>query len=198
MVILIFGVSNVGKTVSGRILAQRLHYSFYDLDMEITKRQQMTLESFINKNPFPYERHKIKGKLLKDLVMENIDNNVVIAVSPIFYARFFNALLDLKQVLAIELQDTKEHIFQRLVFSDENDNIFEDEEYKEQHSEYYLKQIHEDIMYVKKIHKKIENKYFVNNQSVEQVVDGLIEMIQNICIEKDVLAANGDGEKESI
>ncbi|ABR50020.1 hypothetical protein Amet_3927 [Alkaliphilus metalliredigens QYMF] len=82
------------------------------------------------------------------------------------------------------MQDSKEHIFERLVFSDEEDNIFHDEFYKEQHRDYYLQDIHEDTVYVRRIFKKIGNKYFVNNRPVEQVVDELIVMIQNIYMNK--------------
>ena len=43
MTILLFGVSNVGKTASGEKLAQRLGYHFYDLDEVIKKVLQTTL-----------------------------------------------------------------------------------------------------------------------------------------------------------
>jgi hypothetical protein len=60
----------------------------------------------------------------------------------------------LEQVIAIELQDSKEHIFERLIFSDENDNQYEDVEYKEENRDYYIKDIHEDIVFAKKLFKK--------------------------------------------
>lgn len=179
MVIMLFGVTNVGKTVTGEKLAEKLNYSFLDMDEEIKKRFQTTLEKFMQEHPFPYERGQVKGKLLKDLLKEYKDN-IVIAVSPIYYARFFNSLLNLENVIAIELQDSEEHIFERLVFSDENDNIYKDDEYKEKHKDYYINDIHEDIVYARKIFKKIENKYFINNRSVDQVVEELTAIIQNI------------------
>ncbi|NLK96538.1 MAG: hypothetical protein GX272_00445 [Epulopiscium sp.] len=52
---------------------------------------------------------------------------------------------NLENVIAIELQDSKEHIFERLVFSDENDNAYKDDEYKEKHKDYYMNNIHEDM-----------------------------------------------------
>ena len=179
MVIMLFGVTNVGKTVTGKRLAEKLGYSFFDLDDEIKKRFQMTLEIFIKENPYPYERGKIKGEILKDLISKN-KNNMVIAVSPIYYARHFNKLIDLEQVIAIELQDSEVNIFERLVFSDENDNVYEDDEYKEAHRDYYIKDIHEDIVLSKRLFKKIKNKYLINNRPVEKVVDDLILMIQQI------------------
>ena len=105
---------------------------------------------------------------------------MVIAVSPIYNARNFNSLLDLEQVIAIELQDSEEHIFERLVFSDEKDNVYKDDAYKEEHKDYYIKDIHEDIVFARGVFKKIENKYFINNRSVDQVVDELMVIIQNI------------------
>ena len=180
---MLFGISNVGKTVTGKKLAKELNYSFLDLDEEIKKSFQTSLEKFIQDYPYPHERYKIKGKILKDLLKEYKDN-MVIAVSPIYNARNFNSLLDLEQVIAIELQDSEEHIFERLVFSDENDNIYRDDLYKVQHRSYYIKDIHEDIVYARRVFKKIENKYFINNRPVDQVVDELIVMIQNISMNK--------------
>jgi shikimate kinase len=179
MVILLFGITNVGKTVTGDKLAERLNYTFYDMDEEIKKKFQTTMEKFMKDNPFSYERGRLKGKILSDIIREST-GNIVIAVSPIYYSRFFNRILELDQVNPIELQDSEENIFQRLVFSDEEDNIYKDDEYKEQHKEHYIKEIHEDIMYTKNLFKKIKNKYFMNNQPVDQVVDGLIDMIHNI------------------
>ena len=183
MVILLFGISNVGKTVTGEKLAEKLGYSFLDLDEEIKKRLQTTLERFMHDNPYHHERYIIKGKILRDLIDE-YKENVVIAVSPIYYARNFNSLLDLEQVIAIELQDAEEHIFQRLVFSDEEDNVYKDDEYKNLHKDYYIKDIHEDIIYARRAFQKIKNKYFINNRSVNQVVDDLIVMIKNKSMEK--------------
>lgn len=179
MVVMLFGISNVGKTVTGKKLAEKLNYEFFDLDEEIKKRFQTTLEKFMNEYPFPHGRAKVKGKNLRNLIDENKGNRVI-AVSPIYYSRNFNSLLDLDQVIAFELQDTEEHIFHRIIFSDDNDNIYKDDAYKEKHKIHYIKDIHEEILAVKRIYNKVKNKYFINNQSVDEVVDHLIDIIQSI------------------
>lgn len=176
MIILIFGVSNVGKTAIGKKLSELLNYPFFDLDHEIKVAFHTTLENFMKENPWPHERFKKKGIVLKNIIFGN-RGNMVIAVSPIYEARNFNSLLDMEQVIAVELQDTEEHIFERLVFSDENDNIYQDDEYKNAHKDYYMRDIHEDIVLVRKIFKKIRWKYFVDNKSIDQAAEELFAML---------------------
>lgn len=48
MTIYLFGVSNVGKTTTGELLAEKLGYVFYDLDEEVKKYFNVTLEEFVN------------------------------------------------------------------------------------------------------------------------------------------------------
>lgn len=183
MIILIFGITNVGKTEVGKKLAEKLEYPFFDLDEQIKKTFHTTLEEFMKANPWPHERFIIKGKVLRKTIDEN-GKDMVIAVSPIYHARNFNYLLGWENVIAVELQDTEEHIFERLVFSDENDNVYRDDEYKMQHKDNYMKDIHEDIMYVKRTFQKIQWKYFVDNKSVEQVAEELYQMLPMKILEK--------------
>lgn len=153
MIIMLFGISSVGKTATGDKLANKLKYTFVNLDEEIKKKCKMTLEDFIRNNPYLHERYKIKGVILKELIEEYKDN-FVIAVSSIYYSRNFNSLVELDKVIAIELQDTEEHIFERMVFSDENDNVYCDEEYKEKHKKHYIRDIRNDIVGAKQLSKK--------------------------------------------
>lgn len=49
MIILLFGISNVGKTTVGKLLAKRPNYQFYDMDEEIRKNYHTTNIGFINR-----------------------------------------------------------------------------------------------------------------------------------------------------
>lgn len=73
-----FGISNVGKSVTGELLASRLDYEFYDLDEEVN-----------------------------------------IAITPLTYIDPIQHLFSEKDILAVELLDSAENIFDRPVFSDE-------------------------------------------------------------------------------
>ena len=66
--ILLFGVSNVGKTTTGRLLADQLNAKFYDLDEEIKTAYGMTLEMFTEEYNDHRERAYHKSMLLEQLI----------------------------------------------------------------------------------------------------------------------------------
>lgn len=172
MNILLFGVSNVGKTTTGQLLASKLGYIFYDMDEEVKSYLHITLEEFVN-TVWPYERDKIRGEILGKLILRQEDK--VIAVTAMYYSRWFSKYLLRDDVTAIELQDSPEHIFSRLVFSDENDQVYKDDEYRDAHAAYYLREIKKDITYYRKAFSKITNKVNIDGDPPEKVVERLME-----------------------
>ena len=79
-------------------------------------------------------------------------------------------------MLAIELYDTPENIFDRLVFSDENDIIYTDDPYKNEHREYYMRDIRADLDWYGKIYAEIgiRNRVFIDNDLPANVVERII------------------------
>ena len=67
MNILLFGISNVGKTTTGVFLARELGYMFYDLDEEVKTRFLIPLEQFIQQYPLA-RRDRIRGQIIGDLL----------------------------------------------------------------------------------------------------------------------------------
>jgi len=61
-----------------------------------------------------------------------------------------------------------------------NSSCNRNDAYKNAHRDHYLKDIHKDIVYLKKTYSQIEHKFFMDNRSVDQVVDGLMEMLNII------------------
>lgn len=172
MNILLFGVSNVGKTSAGKILANTLGYLLHDVDEEVKVRNRTSLEDFVNNGTLE-DHDKMRGKIIRDLV--NLDKNIVIAVTPMSYLNYVKDSLDKDCVFPIELRDTAKNIFDRLVFSDEQDNLYHDDDYKNAHKKYYLGEIQKDINWYGKIYFNIEHKYDMNNESPDNVVDGIIK-----------------------
>ncbi len=125
-----------------------------------------------------------------------LQQNTVVAVTPMCYSICFNKYLKRDDVLAIELQDIPESVFDRLVFSDENDRVYRDDEYRDAHAAYYLNDIKEDITFYKRSFSKITNKYQMNHRSPEEVVKGLIETYGLLGIKETELAPSRRIKKE--
>jgi shikimate kinase len=172
MNILLFGVTNIGKTTVGELLAKELGYAFYDLDEEVKARCHVTLEQFVNTGSL-IERDRTRGDIL-GVILEK-GGSKVIAVTPMYYSRNFSKYFKREDVLPVELQDAPEHILDRLVFSDENDRLYKDDEYRDAHRAYYLREIKKDITCYKKAFARILNKYQMDGDPPEAVVRGLIE-----------------------
>ena len=78
--------------------------------------------------------------------------------------------------MLIELYDTPENIFSRLVFSDENDEIYTDDNYKNANKDYYMKDIQADLGWYGMVNAKIgiHNRVFVTDYSHGQARGVLI------------------------
>lgn len=178
MKILLFRITNVGKSTTGKALSEELNYDYDDIDDEI-KRRYKKIDSFREKFQNDYERHEKRGEILLDII-NKYEDNVVIAVSPIFYERFFISALKQPKVIAIELQDTPENILKRLVYADEDDNVYPLIIETKAERNYYLKDIKADIRYYKNAYKKIENKFNMQGDTTSEVIKRLIEYINTI------------------
>ena len=173
MKILLFGVSNVGKTTIGELLAERLGYKFYDLDEEVKCRLRMTIDEFVNTNDLRWKDQK-RGSIIKKIIQ--LEEDLVFAITPISYTDNFSTRIVRDDILAIELYDTAENIFSRLIFSDEHDTVYKDDDYKNEHRDYYLRTIQEDLDWYGKIYEEmgIRNRMLINNDAPEKVVDRII------------------------
>lgn len=173
MKILLFGISNVGKTTIGELLAERLGFKLYDLDAEVKAHFGITLEEFIHTADLRWRDHQ-RGIIIKRLLQS--EGDMVIAITPISYTENFKARIVGEDILAIELYDTPENIFSRLVFSDEHDIIYKYDDYKNEHKEYYLRDIQADLDWYGKIYAEIgiRNRMFIDNDSPTKVVDRII------------------------
>lgn len=173
MKILLFGVSNVGKTTVGTMLAKRLGYRFYDLDEEVKREFCTTLEEFVHMENLRWRDQK-RGRIIKKILSK--EENMVFAISPISYTDNFRTRIIAGDVLPIVLVDTPENIFERLVFSDENDMVYTDDVYKNTRKEYYMKDIRDDIEWYGGIFDRIGivNKFTITKGTVKNNVDRLI------------------------
>lgn len=174
MKILLFGISNVGKTTIGTMLAKQLGYSFYDLDEEVKKEFKMTLEEFVHTENLRWRDQK-RGRIIKKILAQK--ENMVFVISPISYTDNFGKRTTEDDILSIELVDTPANIFDRLVFSDIDDTIYKDDDYKNQRRDYYMADIKADLEWYGNVYSKIgvKNRFEINNDSPKTAVKRLIK-----------------------
>ena len=170
--ILLFGVSNVGKTTAGTLLAEKLEVPFFDLDTEVKKYFEITLEQFVNSGTLE-DRDRKRGMVLEEILKDG--KSKVVAVTPISYPQYIRRSLRKKGVLAVELRDSPENIFNRLVFSDENDEIYTDEGYKEKNRIPLIREIRKDLEWYGSVYKIIPEKYDMNGETPEETANGLFQ-----------------------
>jgi len=177
MIIALFGVTCVGKTTIGRIIAEELGYDFYDLDEEIKSYYNDTITNIQNGclTWHTYDGKKIDA--LKSVLWKCKGNrNSIIAMSPIYYTAKYKKPFKERGVFLIELKDWPEEIAQRIVYTDDDDNPIEDFEIDIAHE---IKETKRSISYFKNAYDKIENKYFIDGKTAHEAAKEIIDMIQS-------------------
>ena len=162
MKLLIWGVSNVGKTTIGRELAKQLNCIFYDIDDEIIKIYG-SIDNFQEIFPDDYDRFDEKEEIILDIINRE-KNNFIMAVSPIFSASVIENVL-FTDTMSIEIIDTPEAIYDRLILK--GDDALE---YKEKYKEHYMQEIKWDQTASYDLFKDIP-KVNINNHNIKDSVD---------------------------
>lgn len=173
--VLLFGVSCVGKTTVGRGLSQALGWRFFDVDDDIIRQCQCTIQEFVDTYSC-LERNEVRREIIEKHLEESCDK--IIAVSSMHYRSYFEDIIQREDVLAIHLVDSPQNIFNRLVFTDDNDQLMEDSEsYKLKHKRHYLKEIRENIEFFSDIYSVIPTVYNVNGKTPDRVVAELVTIV---------------------
>ena len=169
MKLLIWGISNVGKTTIGKKLAQKINYKFYDIDDEIIKIYG-SIDLFQEEFPNDEDRFDIKELIMLNII-ENGEKNFIMAVSPIFSKIIVEELL-MTNTESIEIIDTPEAIYDRLIIEGE-DAL----EYKEKHKEYYMREIKWDQVASYNEFKNI-SKVDISNQNIKEATQTVYDYLK--------------------
>ncbi len=169
MKLLIWGISNVGKTTMGRNLSTKLNCKFYDIDDEIIKIYG-SIDNFQEIFPNDYDRFNEKKELMLNII-NNEKEDFIMAVSPIFSFSVVEDIL-FTDSISIEITDTKEAIYNRLIL--EGDDALE---YKEKHKDHYMREIAWDQVASYNEFINIP-KVSIDNQNIEEATNTVYQYLQ--------------------
>jgi len=177
MIIALHGITCVGKTTVGELLAKKLGYPFYDLDLELKKYYNDTISN-IKDSCFNFNDHEYNSKqgIVLKHILSKIQKNAVIAVSPIYYTKTYKTIFLKSNVFQIVLEDDPKNIANRMIMTDDDDNIIED----------YIGDFKEDLIDVKYFisryksgFDKIPHCYNINGQTAEFAATELAEILKD-------------------
>jgi len=177
MIIYLVGICCVGKTTIGKMLAEKIGYSFFDLDEEIENYYQKPIER-IQDECFTMNGYREKGSIVLDkLFSMNVDS--VISGTPsglkFAYLQVYKRHKN-KELISVCLNDSLENVLDRLTFYDKDSNPII-EKLDEAKKKRYLKEIRADYNYFKDSYKRADFQINIENVRLENIPEMIIEEI---------------------
>jgi shikimate kinase len=174
-IIALFGITCVGKTTIGKILSEKLGYAFIDLDAEIKKYYNDTLDNIYRDCIFPMQKDEKKSIVLSRVIAK-CKSNTVLAMSPMYYYTKYRQLIKSRDIICIELRDKPGFIAKRMFVYDDNDEIIEGVyNYKENLSDakYYISR------YKNTFNRHIELKYEIDGKTALDAANDLADVLDS-------------------
>jgi len=173
MRIYLVGVSCVGKSTIGKILADKLSYNFADFDLEIPRRMGESIKTIQSRNFNGYGFREEVSHILSEILEENKDH-VVIAMPPSgMYGQYLRVLKKNPDVLTITIKDKAKNILERLVFYDDDNEYLIQNVVNDNNRQHYYQEIKEDIEYFYTTHRKTKMKFNIAGRNAEESAEVL-------------------------
>jgi shikimate kinase len=181
MKIYIVGISCVGKTTIGKLLADHIDFTFYDLDDEVQKYYQKPIEILQNEclsmNGYRQKASAVLDKLLK------VQENSVISGTPSglrdSYLQTYKKHKKGIDIISINIIDKPENILDRLTFYDVDSKLL-DIELDDNKKKKYLKKIIGDLNYFKKSLSRADLQISIENISLTQIPELIVKELTKI------------------
>ena len=170
MLIFLTGVSCVGKSTLGKILADRLNCQFYDLDSEIEKYFGESIERLMSRHMTGHDfRYKIGVVVLKDILFNRSSSDSVIAMPPSGLKDAYSRTISKMNGVVVAIIDTPENILKRITFYDRDSKPIH-KQLTDDDNRYYLKEIKKDITYFGKTYRRAHLQVDISGLSMEDSV----------------------------
>lgn len=180
--IYLVGISDVGKSTVGELLAGELDFVFYDLDNEIEKYFGKPIEYLHEKFLSLYGYREETSVVLRKLL--NKKENSVIASCPSglrdVYLREYKKSRENKEntLISIYISDKPENILKRITFYDKESRLL-NKKLSEKEKRLYLKEIKKDITFFKKFNNRVDYEFNIQGLKLEKIPECLIEFLDS-------------------
>ncbi len=179
MIIYLVGISCVGKTTIGKMLAEKIGFPFFDLDIEIQNYYNKSIER-IQDECISMNAYREKASIVLDnLFAKNIDS--VISGTPsglkYSYLQVYKKHKADKDLYSILINDLHENVLERLTFYDNNSNPIT-VELNDSIKKKYLKMIKADYQYFKESYNRADLKIDINNTNLKDIPNLIISELQ--------------------
>lgn len=177
MRILLVGVSCVGKSTIGKLIAEKLGYMFFDFDFEVEERMGEYISAIKNRHFTEHGYREEVKHIIRDILSERKDD-IVIAMPPSgLFQSYYAIIKKHPDVLTIVLKDKAKNIVERLTFyDDETKPIFN--VVNEDNKHRYYEDIKEDIEYFGRTYNKAKLQFKLISTDANANSDALIQLIE--------------------
>ena len=180
IIIYLVGIGCVGKSTIGKLLADRLGFSFYDFDDEIEKYFGKPKEYIMDDYMFPYDFREYTRIVLHDLL--NKKENAIIAGAPsglrdIYLREYKKSKKESGNIfISIHLSDKPENILERITFYDKESKLM-DVKLSEKEKRLYFIDIKKDIAFFKKFNRRADHEFDVDGLTLDEIPEKLIYLL---------------------
>ena len=176
MRILITGVSCIGKSTIGKLLAEKMGYRFFDFDYEVEERMGEYITSIQNRFITEHGYREEVKHILSDILDENKDD-IVVAMPPSgLFQSYYAIIKKHPDVLTIVLKEKAKVIVEHLTFYDDESkpiyNIV-----NEENKHLYFEDIKKEIEYFRRTDKKAKMKFHLNGMNANDSAKALFHQI---------------------
>jgi shikimate kinase len=172
MIVYIVGISCVGKTTVGRLLADNLGSVFYDLDEEVQKFYQKPIERIQNEC-LSMNGFRKKASIVLEVLFKKEENSVIAGTPSGLrdsYLQVYKKYKKEKDIVSINIIDKPENILNRLTFYDIDSKLLKIK-LEENERKKYLKKIIGDLNYFKKSLSRADLQFNIENLSLLEIPD---------------------------
>jgi len=179
MIIYLVGISCVGKTTIGRMLAEKIGYTFFDLDEEIQKYYKKPIER-IQDDCLTMNGYREKASVVLDYLLSTSINSVISGTPSglkFSYLQVYKKHKVNRDLYSIHIKDSFENVLDRLTFYDKDSNPVT-EKLDDLKKKRYLREIKADYNYFRDSYNRADYQIDIEKIRLEDIPDTIIEELK--------------------